>query len=175
MPWEAILGGATGGVAVAIVLAVLFVKSVTDKIVESAQKRFESALKRAEELHKATLAMAATIDTDLRGRRFAVYAELWKKTGVLPQWPRNRELMYPDLRELTDELRKWYFESGGIYPSTTAREVYGEVPKTLTSVLEKQQDGKVTDPDYEALRSKCSALRTELTDDLLSRREAPAL
>ena len=63
MPWEVILGGATGGVAVAIVLTVLFVKLVAEKIIDAAQKRFESALKRAEELHKSTLAMASTVDT----------------------------------------------------------------------------------------------------------------
>lgn len=173
MPWEAILGGATGGVAVAIVLAVLFVKSLTEKIVDAAQKRFESALKRAEELHKSTLAMASTVDTDLRGRRITVYAELWKKTGTLPQWPRNRELVYEDLRALTDELRKWYFATGGMYLSTTARKAYGEVQEALTSVLANKQAGKVSDADYDSVRGKCSALRSELTRDLLSRREAP--
>lgn len=173
MPWEAILGGATGGVAVAIVVAVLFLKSVTEKMVEAAQKRFESALKRAEELHKSTLAMATTVDTDLRGRRITVYSELWKKTGALPQWPPNRDLTYRDLSDLTAELRKWYFESGGMYLSTTAREAYGAVQESLTTVLGRNEDGKVSDSDYDAIRGKCSALRTELTRDLLSRREAP--
>jgi hypothetical protein len=173
MPWQAILSGATGGVAVAIVLAVLFVTSLTQKIVDAAQKRFESALKRAEELHKSTLAMASTVDTDLRGRRITAYTELWKKTGTLPQWPRNRELTYQDLRALTDELRKWYFETGGMYLSTTAQKAYAETQESLTSVLAKDQDGKVSDPDYDSIRGKCSALRAELTGDLLSRREAP--
>jgi len=173
MPWEVILGGATGGVAVAIVLTVLFVKLVAEKIIDAAQKRFESALKRAEELHKSTLAMASTVDTDLRGRRITAYAELWKKTGTLPQWPRNRELTYQDLRALTDELRKWYFETGGMYLSTTARKAYGELQESLTSVLAKNEDGKVSDADYDSARGRCSALRTELTRDLLSRREAP--
>ena len=82
MPWEAILGGATGGVAVAIV----------------------------------------TVDTDLHTHRIQVYTELWNKTGTLPQWPRNRELTYRDLRTLTAELCSCYFEQGGMYLSTIAWE-----------------------------------------------------
>ena len=175
MPWEAILGGVTGGAAIAIVLGVLFAKSLTDKIVEAAQMRFESALKRAEEMHKVALAMASAIDTDLRGRRFTVYAELWKKTGTLPQWPRNPEVTYSDLGELTGHLRDWYFINGGIYLSATARSAYGEVQETIISILDKKQSGLVSDSDYESIRKKCSSLRTELTRDLLSRREAPAL
>ncbi|HXH14462.1 MAG TPA: hypothetical protein VNP04_32445 [Alphaproteobacteria bacterium] len=175
MPWEAILGGASGGIAVAMVVAVLFLKSLTEKLVDAAQKRFESALKRAEDLHKSALAMATTVDTDLRARRITAYSELWKKTCALPQWPRNRELTYQDLRSLTDDFRKWYFETGGMYLSTKAREAYGEVQESLASVLEKARDGRVIDSDYDAIRGKCSMLRAELTRDLLSRREAPEI
>jgi hypothetical protein len=175
MPWESILGGATGGVAAAILDAVIFFTSLTQKLVEGVQKRFESSLKRTEELHKNTIAMTMTIDTDLRGRRITVYSELWKKTGDLPKWPRNQELTYQDLHNLSTELRKWYFETGGMYLSEGARVAYGEVQKSLTSVLAKGQDGKVIDSDYDTIRGKCSTLRTELTDDLLSRREAPEM
>jgi len=173
MPWDVILGGASGGIAVAIIAAVLFLKLLTEKVVEAAQKQFESALKRSEELHKSTLAMVTTVDTDLRERRITAYSELWKKTGTLPQWPRNRELTYQDLLNLTDELRKWYFETGGMYLSATARKAYGEVQESLTCVLAKGNAGTVNDSDYDTIRSKCSTLRTELTRDLLSRRVAP--
>ncbi len=175
MPWEAILGGATGGVAVTIVLAMLFLKSVTEKVVQAAQMRFESALKRTEELQKAMLAMTSVIDTDLRANRIPVYAELWKTTGKLPQWPRNHEVTYLDLLDLTQHFRDWYFGCGGMYLSSTSREAYGKMQERLSTILKKNQEGKVNDPDYEAIRSCCSALRTELTRDLLSRREAPAV
>jgi hypothetical protein len=175
MPWKEILGGVSGGVAAAVVVTLLVLKLVIEKVVEAAQKRFEHALKRAEEVHKVSLAMASTIDTDLRQRRIAPYSELWKATGALPQWPRNRELTYQDLQSLTNLLRKWYFESGGMYLSTSARTAYGEVQKALTSVLEKPSDGQVTDSDYESIRGKCHELRIELTQDLLSRREPPVI
>jgi len=54
MPWEAILGGATGGAAAAIVLAVLFAKSLVEKIALAAEQRFE----RAEENRGAASGLA---------------------------------------------------------------------------------------------------------------------
>ena len=175
MPWEAILGGATGGAAVAIVLAVLCFKSLAEKIAQAAEQRFESALKRAEELHRVLLATSTTIDSDLRAHRIEVYSELWKKTGLLPQWPRNHQLTYPQLRQFTTDLRDWYFERGGMYLSRSARAAYGRVQEALGAVLAESKDGAVSAPDYEAVRTQCSNLRNELTDDLLSRREAPDL
>jgi len=177
MPWQAILGGATGGLAVFIVIAVIFIKSLTEKLVEGAEKRFESALKRSEELQRSTLALATAVDTDLRQRRIDVYADLWKKTGALPRWPRNFELTYQDLLDLTADLRSWFFDTGGMFLSAKAREAYGDVQESLTSVLRDNKDGqiKVGESDYDAILARCSALRAELTHDLLSRREAPTL
>jgi hypothetical protein len=175
MPWEAILGGVTGGAAIAIVLAVLFAKLAAEKIAQAAERRFESALNRAEELHRVLLATATTIDSDLRAHRIEVYCDLWKKTGLLPQWPRNQHLTYSELQQFTTDLRDWYFERGGMYLSRSAREAYGKVQEALGGVLAKNNGGTVSDPDYEAVRTQCSKLRSELTDDLLSRREAPDL
>jgi hypothetical protein len=69
----------------------------------------------------------------------------------------------------------WYFERGGIFLSESARDAYFEVQKCINASLEKNQTGRVSDHDYKAIRALCSALRTELTNDLLSRREAPSV
>lgn len=175
MPWGSILGGATGGVAVAIILATFFLKSLVEKVVEGAGNRFDSALRRAEAAQSSMLATASTIDTDLRSHRIEVYTELWRKTGQLPKWPRNAELTYPELSELTRALSRWYFDRGGMYLSEGARQAYGDVQESLDSVLSLGKDGKVTPEDYEQVRERCSALRSELTKDLLSRREAPQI
>jgi Na+/H+-dicarboxylate symporter len=50
MPWEGLLGGATGLVAIAIVIAVVFLKSATEKLVDGAEKRFERTLQMARDL-----------------------------------------------------------------------------------------------------------------------------
>jgi hypothetical protein len=186
MPWDAILGGATGGVALSVVAIVLLFKLLVEKTIVAFEKRYESALKRSDEVQSSTLAMLrdtrtatlsmmGAVDTDLRKRRADVYAELWKKTGALPQWPRNRDLTYRDLLVLSKELKTWYFETGGMYLSAKARATYGDLQEEITSVLQEGTEGMLRDRDYDVVRLRCSALRSELTADLLSRREAPEI
>jgi hypothetical protein len=78
---------------------------------------------------------------------------------------------------LTAGLRNWFFDTGGMYLSASAREAYGQVQESLTSFLKNNQDdtARVSEADYNEVLEKCSALRAELTHDLLSRREAPTL
>jgi hypothetical protein len=165
-PWKEMLGGATGGAVVLIVAALFLGKTLTEKVIEA-------VLKRAEEHEKSALAFTSTVDTDLRKRRIRVYAELWDKTGTLPRWPRNPELKYADLRNLTQDFRDWYFKKGGMYLSGDARKAYGDLQEHITSVLEGKSEGLVKDADYKSIQEKCSALRTELTKDVLSRLQAP--
>jgi len=172
---ESILGGATGGAAVAILAAVFFFKALVEKVVEGAGRRFESKLRQMETVQKSILATASIVDTDLRNRRIQVYTELWRMTGVLPQWPHNAELTYENLSALTGELRKWYFDQGGMYLSDPARTAYGCVQESLDAVLSQRKGEKVSADDYEKIRQQCSKLRSELTNDLLSRREAPQI
>ena len=191
--WFSAIGGAAGLVAVVAFL----LKLVLDKTADAALKRFESSLsraeeehrsalrrfeedqksvlKRSEELHKSALAFATAIDTDLRTKRIPVYAELWERTGVLPMWPWNTELEYQGLHQLTHDFRDWYFKRGGIYLSESARDAYFEVQKCINAILERGPAGRISHDDYQAVRAMCSALRTELTEDLLSRREAPSV
>jgi hypothetical protein len=138
-----------------------------------AAKINESLLTRAEELHKSSVAFSTSIDTDLRARRIAMYEELWRCTGLIPLWPRNPALRCEDIATLSTTLKEWYFGKGGMYLSGTARKSYGDVQETIHNVLAKSPTGAVSGDDYEEIRKRCSTLRTELTEDLLSRREAP--
>ncbi len=167
------MGGATGAAAIVIVAALYFLKVATDKIADGAAKSFETRLTQVEELFRSSVAFASTVDLDLRTQRFPVYAELWEKTGLLPMWPWNLDLEYSELRKLTCDFRDWYFKRGGIFLSESARDAYFEVQKCINASLGKNQMGRVSEDDYKAIRARCSALRTELTNDLLSRREAP--
>jgi hypothetical protein len=175
MPWTEMLGGATGGLAILIVAALFLGKVITKTISNTAIKIVEDRLKRAEEMHKSMVAFASAVDIDLRAKRIPVYKELWEKTGLLPIWPWNSELTYKELHQLTNDLRDWYFRIGGIFLSETARNNYFEVQKCITAILDKKQTGQVSEDDYKAIRARCSALRTELTEDILSRKEAPSV
>ena len=57
------------------------------------------------------LSYRAKIDEGLRDTRLALYRVLWKKTELLPKWPRRTDVTYEDLHELSGELRNWWLDS----------------------------------------------------------------
>jgi hypothetical protein len=118
--------------------------------------------------------LAGEIDLDLRKRRIEVYTELWEATAVLPKWPRAQDVTYEAMLALSHTLRHWYFHRGGIYLSrTTHRDAYAPLQDTLAEVLKTNSAGPVSDEHYERIRTRCSALRTALANDIESRRESP--
>ncbi|SRR6266700_498616 len=134
----------------------------------------------------SVLAFQTKVDEGLREKRIALYKVLWKKTGLLPNWPRRADVTYQHLGEFSEELRKWYFEEGGIFLSHKARDANGALQDTVGQLLTpsakdhgdptlQAKDGLIGpnyEEEYEKVRSKCSELRSQLTEDLLSRRGA---
>jgi hypothetical protein len=171
LPWETILGAASGS-AIVTVLGVIFAQKVLEGIVETTAKSFESALTKAEETHKKQLELAGDIDLDLRERRKNAYGEIWGKMKLLPKWPRAVGVRYEDLSKLRETFRDWYFDGGGMYLSTHARDAFGQVQDAIEEVVGEKKSGPIKPEEYEAVRAKCSAFRTAITDDLLSRRAA---
>ena len=116
---------ALGGVAALVAVGAFIGKLVLEKFADGALKRFEHSMTIATEAHKAELArqadafksfvgFSAAIDTDLRQRRVDIYGDLWTLTSLASMWPRNTELQYDQVAELS-RRRQWYFEKGGIY------------------------------------------------------------
>jgi hypothetical protein len=120
----------------------------------------------------SSLAMRAQIDQSLRDARTNVYKDLWRRTGLLPQWPKSSDVTYAKLTDFSRDLRQWYFTEGGIYLSSESRSMYGSLQEILSVVLQGAGQGKISEEEYERIREACSLLRTELTRDLLSRRRA---
>jgi hypothetical protein len=116
------------------------------------------------------------VDEALRDKRLTLYKDLWRKTGLLPKWPRRSDLTYEQLEEFSQELRKWYFDEGGIFLSEKARGTYGKLQDAIGEVLTPAPKGVVSQRDgkdvYEIVRARCSDLRSQLARDLLSRRGA---
>ena len=114
------------------------------------------------------------IDIDLRNRRIKVYEELWISTSILPKWPKAEGVTYERLLEFSQELRGWYFTKGGMYLSrSTHSKAYGPLQDALAEVLRANKSGVISAEHYEAVRSRCSTLRTALAGDIESRREGP--
>ena len=134
-------------------------------------------LSQAAEEQKNLLTQAAAVDTDLRERRIPHYTKLWALTRLLPKWPRAEGITHKDLRELSEHLRKWYFEGGGMFLSRVSVGAYKQLQDELARFLSTRQPltARITDEEYEEFRGYCSALRTALTNDIVSRRPPPRL
>ena len=171
---ETLLGAAGVSGAVAC-LGFFFAKTALERVVDGAGKSLELVLAKAEETHKKQLELAGSIDLDLRQRRLSAYSEVWGKMRLLPKWPSAAEVTYKDLRELSSEFTKWYFDGGGMFMSSEAREAYGRLQDEIKKVLDTDEidPGSGIGGEYEAVREKCSQFRSAITDDLLSRRAAP--
>ena len=112
------------------------------------------------------------VDRTLIRKRERVYKELWQLTSIVPTWPKAEACTYEDLRRFSELLRAWYFTTGGMYLSEEARGAYGKLQEALAAMPARLS--VLTDADYEAARKAGSALRTELTRDLFSRKRAVA-
>jgi hypothetical protein len=125
-------------------------------------------------LVQSAISARANIDESLRSDRVSAYKLLWKKTSLLPLWPRATDVTYERLSDFRRDLRDWYFNDGGWLFSTEARQAYEALQNLLGEVItaEDTADGQIKPQQYDAIRSKCSALRTELTNDLQSRKRA---
>ena len=129
---------------------------------------------RIAEAQKQALKIATKIDLDLRKRRIEVYKELWEATAILPKWPRAENVTYETLRKLSETLRAWYFEKGGMYLSRKTHENgYSPLQDALAELLKQDLSSKLSEEHYDLIRKKCSTLRTSLTEDIESRREGP--
>jgi Zn-dependent oligopeptidase len=103
--------------------------------------------------------------------RWNYYQKLWAVSGGLPEWPRNEDLTANDLRDISQRMKDWYFDKGGMMLSQEARQQYGRVQQKLTEVWQKTEDkqAKITDDLYESVRVEFSHLRGQMTEDLFSR------
>jgi hypothetical protein len=125
-------------------------------------------------LIQSALSARAKIDESLRSDRVAAYKMLWKKTSLLPLWPRATDVTYEQLSCFSADLRDWYFNDGGWLFSTEARQEYEALQTLLREIIKTSgtAPGQIRPEHYDAIRSRCSALRTELTNDLQSRKRA---
>jgi hypothetical protein len=178
MPWDIILASLGSSSLTAIIIVVLgltLAQKFMEQRLTNATRHFESSLIKAEEAYRKAVDLNAQIDIHLREQRVKVYAIIWQETGILPRWPRATDVKYADILEFSQNLRSWYFnEQGGMWLSTTARKAYGNLQEANTRILAKRAEGVIEREDYDTILAKCSTLRTELTNDLVSRRAAPS-
>jgi hypothetical protein len=124
--------------------------------------------------------LEAQYDSKLRDSRLGVYPKLWAELEPLAKYAREPP-GYPardEITRLSVALRKWYFQTGGIYLSAEAREAYFQLQDALTTVVTSKRWKAVDDTSdqldgetFERLRKIGSWLRTTLTYDVGTRRQ----
>lgn len=118
--------------------------------------------------------LQAKYDETLHNTRIKTYQQLWGRLDVLAKYARP-EVVTPDrLRQLAAELRKWYFETGGLFLTDSSRDAYFALQDAIVAELKKKQppDTKLDDTAaFETIRETGSDLRTALATDLRSRRQ----
>ena len=78
---------------------------------------------RRVERRKAMDELAAAYDQELRKERIAAYKDLWKLLEPFALYV-PESLTYQELSPIAEKLRKWYFETGGLFLSASARDRY---------------------------------------------------
>lgn len=129
--------------------------------------------------HRVRAELEARYDSELRNLRLGVYPALWSTLEPLAKYAREPPGRPPrrEIQELTVSLRRWYFETGGLYLSAEARQAYFDLQEGLTVVVGSERWDAAPEPSkqvdettFEALRHLGSWLRTTLTYDVGTRR-----
>jgi hypothetical protein len=108
-------------------------------------------------------------DASLRDLRIAAYKDLWRMLEALAKYGRRDSLLRDQAQMLLNELKSWYFETGGLVLSRDARRDYFSLLDGLELVI-AAADSTLSAGDDEYLRVLGSRLRTALTRDVGTRR-----
>jgi hypothetical protein len=74
---------------------------------------------------------------NLRTRRIEAYQGLWYLLQYLGQYDLPESLTPLILKNLSVEMRKWYFGGGGLYLSEESRTIYFDLKQAIKDVLDK--------------------------------------
>src|SRR3954468_17857938 len=121
--------------------------------------------------------LALQYDTELRRERLAGYSDLWSRLEVLNKYGRpSSRLSRVDTERLVADLKRWYFQVGGIYLSEPTRNDYFALQDALQHALATARvcdDAELEaaeDAAFEFIRVRSSRLRTSLTRDVGTRK-----
>jgi hypothetical protein len=111
-------------------------------------------------------------DIELRKHRIEAYQALWKILEPLAYYSPPSAVTYAVARDLSQALRSWYFEVGGLFLSEGSREAYFDLQKGLGGVIKEPLDARyrpLGPRRFGRLRALASTLRTASTQDVATR------
>ena len=109
---------------------------------------------------KSLLAYRSQVFSDLWDKRFNSYKELWAILGQIPRWPRAEDVSYLRLLSMSEKMKNWYFDNGGILMSEKTGKKYGNVQEEINGKLCTKREDKnaiIRDEEYDNVQKLCSA------------------
>jgi hypothetical protein len=121
---------------------------------------------------QSVLSARARASGELRDRRLEAYPIIWKESAALYR-PVAAELSWADVELLHLAFRRWYFMTGGLFLSRRSVARLTDLLTLLGAYLDGVADmtTRVEPADYNAIAATCSSFRSELSDDLATRRQ----
>jgi hypothetical protein len=100
------------------------------------------------------------------------YQILWSILKSMPKWPTRKDFTFKQLRDMSEDMKNWYFDHGGMVLTSDAVIAYRKLQERMAEFYDQEKDtSKIMSPtDYMVITDLCSKLRTALTRDLLSRK-----
>lgn len=110
--------------------------------------------------------MRKDLEVELRRQRLDAFRKLWALSQPLAKYGRSEPVTPAVIVRLSQDLRRWYFEEGGMFLSDASRDSYFEFQESLKKVIESKgsDETSLDDATFESLRKKGSQLRTTLRD-----------
>jgi hypothetical protein len=124
---------------------------------------------------KIRLDMTVEYDKALHQKRLDLYKELWPKTKPLAEFAAEVPLSYNVIKQVTEQMRDWYFQEGRIYLSRRSRRPYFDLKTLLQAVLDDEKlqcepNKELATHRAREIRAAAGNLRTSLADDIRARR-----
>ncbi len=112
-------------------------------------------------------------DLELYRQRIESYRKLWALTEALAKYAREKkDFTTEDAERLSAELRRWYFQEGGLFLSQRARTAYFAFQEELRDIVKRHSSvtESLDEHSFEEVRNKSSILRTALAHDVGARK-----
>jgi hypothetical protein len=124
---------------------------------------------------KIRLELTIEYDKELRKERLDAYLKLWPKLKPLARYSPPSPVSHQLVKDTSEDMRDWYFDTGGVYLSRESRGHYFKLKGTMQEIIDHppipKKDGSLPDESVKTLHSEATRLRTALSDDVGTRQE----
>jgi hypothetical protein len=124
---------------------------------------------------KIRLELTAEYDKELRKKRLEVYQELWKLLKPLARFSRENPITYQIVKDTSENMRNWYFDTGGIFLTKESRIPYFALKKEMQKIIDNDDLEKsvemIREEELNPILRQGNSLRTSLSEDIGTRKK----